>query len=46
LHYFILVVTFIIYMAAKLLPLIISGSMISGNFKVTNPLSEGPFTYV
>ena len=46
LHYFILVVTFIIYMAAKSLPLIISGSMISGNFKVINPLSEGPFTYV
>ena len=46
LHFFALVGTFIIYMVGKSLPLFINGRFISGNVKVINPLSEGPFTYV
>ena len=46
LHFFALVGAFIIYMVGKSLPLFINGRFISGNVKVINPLSEGPFTYV
>jgi len=33
-------------MVGKSLPLFINGRFISGNVKVINPLSEGPFTYL
>ena len=46
LHYFALIGTFILYMGGKALPNIIKGKYDSGDIKVTNPFSEGPFTYV
>ena len=46
LHYFVLVFTFIIYMGSKALPYIVNGQLFSGDIRITNPFSEGPFTYV
>ena len=44
-HYFALVGTLIFYMVGKALPNIIKGKYDTGHIKVTNPLSDGPFTY-
>ena len=45
LHYFALVGTLIFYMVGKALPNLIKGKYDTGHIKVTNPLSDGPFTY-
>ena len=45
LHYFALIGAFILYAAGKSLPKIVKGFN-SDDLKLSNPLSEGPFTYV
>ena len=45
LHYLALIGAFILYIAGKALPKIVKGFS-SDDLKMTNPLSEGPFTYV
>ena len=45
LHYLALIGAFILYIAGKTLPKIVKGFS-SDDLKMTNPLSEGPFTYV
>ena len=46
LHFFALVGTYIIYMAGKAIPNFLRGQLNTGDMKVSNPFSEGPFTYV
>ena len=45
-HFFALVGTFIIYMAGKAIPNFLRGQLNTGDMKISNPFSEGPFTYV
>ena len=46
LHFFALVGTFIIYMAGKAIPNFLRGQLNTGDMKISNPFSEGPFIYV